>query len=827
MYNVLLSLLPSICLPLAATELASEAVYGFSRLESLGDSSWEWWAGLGALVLLLAYVWLVYRREARTVTMSRAVVLALLRTTAIAGLVAFFLGLERRTSTLVVEPSRVVVLVDTSLSMSLPSDDPTAGDGAVSRAAAAQQLLADSRLIEDLRTEHDVDLVAFGDATRPVTYLQQHQDAEGEQPSPDVGENEERLGQARIARDFDAYGHETRLGDAIATTLERYRGLPLAGIVVLTDGGQNRGLELPAAADAAAAVRAKIHSIGFGPTTAPANVDIRELIAPERAYPGDKFTLQAIVHAQDLAGQKVELQLSRRPAGDSDAPEAWELLETRAVSASADDTLETVRFETNPGEVGEYTYEVRAIPSRREVLNDDNSQRAQVAVIDRKTNVLLYAGGPTRDYRFVRNQLRRDQSFVVDVLLGTAAPGISQDANEILNEFPATAEQLSKYDAIVAFDPDWSALSADKVRLVEAWVARQAGGLVVVPGRVNTPRWSIDARMRTIRGLYPVRLPNQLLDRRSDADDLDVVSRIDVTPEGRDAEFLWLTDNREENLEVWDSFDGVYAVLKHQGPKAGATIYARLAGNADDKNGLEYIVGHYYGAGQVLLIGSGELWRLRKLGAEYYERIWTSLLRHTSQARLLQGSPRGKLLVAQDRYEVGATVPVRAVMLDQQMEPLVADSLPLELEMPGGRSSQLVLTADTSRVGTFAGEFRVLAPGAYHMTLQVPDSSDQLSRNLRVTTPQLEAGQTTRNSEALEALAAATGGHYFSMPSDAVTGSDSRPSILAATPSQSRSKRVIGAVDRAFDRHQSLVLLALVAGALSLEWIVRRLNYLA
>jgi hypothetical protein len=52
-------------------------------------------------------------------------------------------------------------------------------------------------------------------------------------------------------------------------------------------------------------------------------------------------------------------------------------------------------------------------------------------------------------------------------------------------------------------------------------------------------------------------------------------------------------------------------------------------------------------------------------------------------------------------------------------------------------------------------------------------------------------------------------------------------SLAIATPSQSRSKRVIGAIDKTFARDQSFWLLALVAGALSLEWIIRRLSYLA
>jgi hypothetical protein len=113
------------------------------------------------------------------------------------------------------------------------------------------------------------------------------------------------------------------------------------------------------------------------------------------------------------------------------------------------------------------------------------------------------------------------------------------------------------------------------------------------------------------------------------------------------------------------------------------------------------------------------------------------------------------------------------------------------------------------------------------LTLAIPDSTDELSRTIRVTTPQLEVGQTTRNAEALEQLARTTGGTYYPTPPLAIDGSDTVESLAAATPSQARSKRVIGAIDKTFARDQSFWLLALVAGALSLEWIIRRLSYLA
>ena len=71
--------------------------------------------------------------------------------------------------------------------------------------------------------------------------------------------------------------------------------------------------------------------------------------------------------------------------------------------------------------------------------------------------MLLFAGGPTREYQFVRNMLRRSEmaksgDMIVDVLLQSASDGVSQDANAILAEFPHTMQELAQYDTIIAFD---------------------------------------------------------------------------------------------------------------------------------------------------------------------------------------------------------------------------------------------------------------------------------------------------------------------------------------------------------------------------------------
>ena len=95
---------------------------------------------------------------------------------------------------------------------------------------------------------------------------------------------------------------------------------------------------------------------------------------------------------------------------------------------------------------------------------DDNLREADVEIVDRKNHVLLLAGGPTRDYQFLRSLLYRDHSTTLDVLLQSGKPGMSQEAEQSSRRFPATRQEMFDYDCVVAFDPELAGPRCDPGR---------------------------------------------------------------------------------------------------------------------------------------------------------------------------------------------------------------------------------------------------------------------------------------------------------------------------------------------------------------------------
>ncbi len=280
----------------------------------------------------------------------------------------------------------------------------------------------------------------------------------------------------------------------------------------------------------------------------------------------------------------------------------------------------------------------------------DNQREVDVDIVDRKNRVLLFAGGPTREYQFVRNMLRRSElaksgDMIVDVLLQSADEGVSQDANEILTEFPHTMQDLAQYDTIIAFDPDWRELDPQQIELVEKWVGEESGGLIAIAGPIYTDAWVQTPAMATIRKLYPVEFNRRL----ALLEDAHYGSQqpwpLDFTREGLEAEFLWLDDNAATSREVWDSFQGVFGYYRVRGPKLGATTYAiiPIRKRPPAIRSRFTLPGQFYGSGRVFYMGSGEMWRLRELDERYFNSFYTKLIRHVSQGRLLRGSPLGQL----------------------------------------------------------------------------------------------------------------------------------------------------------------------------------------
>ena len=806
--------------------LAADAPAGTRIAWEFGREGWQGPAVLAAALVLIVGWW--YRRDTKELHWFFRVFLLLLRLGVLATLGVVALDPQERTETSQVRPSRVALLVDTSVSMSFSEKTPTGNipvtaDPGPTRSAAVVKLLEKSKLLDDLRRTHDVGVYSFDSKLHYIQNFPKRIPVEPGTGQPAAAEP------AKLEKPFDwsavlkPQGTETRLGEALLELIREVSGETLSGISVLTDGQSNAGVEVASAREAAAAAKVRVISIGVGGTERPVNVQIASTQAPTHVHKGDGFSITAFVQGQGLTGKSVQVELLSKMEVDSGQ---MSVIQQKDVTLLEDGVPATVVFDYQPAESGRRMFNVRVKPVSgiRELTQEDNEKALPpVEITERKTKILLIAGGPMRDYQFTRNLLFRDPGIEIDVWLQTGRAGISQESAKLLFDFPATEADLFQYDVVVGFDPDWKLIPAAGREALSKWVFQHAGGLILIAGDVYTSELaSGNEEFQGIRALYPVVLATDLFDFELRTEDFQQPWPFEFTRPGVEAEFLQIDETPAASAQVWKQFAGVYRTYPTVKAKDGATVYAYFADRrAATENGKPILLaGQFFGAGRVLYLGSAELWRLRAVDEKFFERYWIKSIREVGQGRLLRGTNRGVLLLERQTYSLGATVQIRANLLDQQFKELVAPHVNLEVVDPRGKRliPAMQLQADKTRAGQFQGTITANLPGRYRLELPIPESTEQVVQYLQVEVPNLEFVKPEQDAAQLQRLATTElGGKY--LPLDRV-----EKELAGLLPDRSTTKIQFDVPRALWDREWVLYLLI---GLLAVEWLTRKLLKLA
>lgn len=630
----------------------------------------------------------------------------------------------------------------------------------------------------------------------------------------------------------------TKLSDAIVRSLLEQNGQALSSVILLTDGGSNAGSNIAVASNLAKANGVPVYPIGIGTNRMLENISVIDLRAPSRVYLGDPFTVSGNIRLESVTSvSQLELILSSSQASRP------ELVTEVARNRMDIDPRQPTQFFSFPFEnqpQGEWTFSVSVVPLDSEVSVADNRASTDVEVIDKVSSVLLFAGGPNREFRFLRNQLFRDPKIKVDVLLQTADDGADQEGDNLLTRFPKMESELFGYDCIIAFDPDWSQLSSEQTELVRRWVADEAGGLVVVAGPVNTPIWTSrpndDNVIDPIRKLYPVQFYSQAsgsikLGRFGGTEAFP----LEFTNVASSLEFLRFAEANEQNDEIWKKVKvfGFYAVNDE---KPGAEVIAHFSDPATRYSGKSpiYLASQLYGSGRIFFQASGEMWRTRGVGPEFFETYYTRLIRWSSQGRLLRDSGSVVLSVDKENCRPGELVEIRAVLKKADGEISEMQSLSVTINCDG--SSELIeLTRleDGTKNTIFAGSFTVRSVGKHRVEFTMLKSENERGENKNSVAidfvsriPNLELIDPRRNDRLLSTLAESSGGEYF-LASEWGAHRDRFAAALRSVPDNRIESVSSLGFDELFRKRLMVGYFLLLTLFYSLSWVIRRSHRLA
>lgn len=181
--------------------------------------------------------------------------------------------------------------------------------------------------------------------------------------------------------------------------------------------------------------------------------------------------------------------------------------------------------------------------------------------------VLLFSGGPSREYQFCRRVFVQEAArmrAVLHVCLQVTDPLGARVQDVPAERYHASfPDDLDHFDVIIAIDPDWTRLSAEQLAKLNGWVTKQGGGLVYIPAPVHTYQLTVPQQQEKLTPLTDL-LPVEVEDSRQNrwtTRSTRLPWRIHFTKEAAGVPFLKLDAEAKDPLAGWADF---LLLEKHQ-----------------------------------------------------------------------------------------------------------------------------------------------------------------------------------------------------------------------------------------------------------------------
>lgn len=624
---------------------------------SFGVPGGAWTATILGIALLVLCI-LEHQALARVTVTSRRRVLRLLRWGS--ALVAWLVAVQPTQTGPQVHESegRVVLLIDDSRSMSIAANGEP-------RAAFVPELR------EEWERSSFVDVRRLAAEMSPVT----------------AGE------------DLTFDGGDSRIGDALGSL----RAEGNVGLVVLVSDGAETGAEFVADGDDAQ----RIITVPAGPTEIRDDA-IADLEADPVAFLRQPALIRARVRRLGARGT-IPVQLIHDGV----------VVQERV--ANVDELGEgEVVFSVVPRALGRDVFRVAIPLGDDEAVSENNTRDLMIRVMRDRLRVLLVAGRPTWDVRFLRAFLERDPSIdlISFFILRTTADMANADPDELaLIPFPTDElfrEHLGSFDVIFFQDFDFEPYDMASYLPGIARYVERGGSFAMIGGIGSFGSGKYAAT--PLASVLPVEFDDVSRPERG-------VRSEHFAPQIADAfaqhPMIRLVDDAGANAALWSNLAPLAGVNQLRSAKEDAQVLLR-----HPRDGTPVLASASVEEGRVIAFAADSSWRwgMTSAGetgdASVHARFWDRTLRWLARDPVLEPA---RLTSDQERYSPGARMEVRGVLRDERYASLPRDEeITLELRL----DDEVV---ESRRVELDAGDALSLsmeapqAPGVYHLVARTAD----------------------------------------------------------------------------------------------------------
>lgn len=609
----------------------------------------------------------------------------------------------------------------------------------------------------------------------------------------------ERLDPAQEKPDWAAAAKaespSTRLGEAVREAVERYGGQSITGVVLLTDGGNNEGVD---PAEAAARLKERgvpLHVVGVG-LAEPDDVSIGALLAADTAFVKDRVPVRVRIDSRGFNGRTVELtaSLDGRPVA------------RKTVELIGGPQIEELSFLAE-GKDGrpQLSVTVSELPGEANARN--NSASRPIRIIDKKIKVLYVEGRPRWEYRYLRAVLLRDHRLEVKFLLTEGDRDLARaDPEHHVARLPDDASAF-EFDLIILGEVPAGYFSAAQLARIEELVRGKEGvpgaSLLMLAGPRHAPA---SYRDTPVGGLLPVKIAP------AGREPLDERIHPVATQAGSESLITSLDPDAGRNADLWSMVHPLYDVPRLDGAKPGATVLATLSDKARRTEEHPLIAWQRYGSGKTMYVGTDQLWRLRfKRGDELHARFWGQAIQFLTLSRLLNENKRIRIETDRNTGRTGERIQIYANVLDEGSEPVKADSHVVFVQCPGEAEPRAVrLEPVPGSAGLFQGFFTPDRGGRHQISSGTVGAGAGNVVELDVSAVSRELLDTAMREGLLRKMAELSGGRYFT-----VRELGALPELLEAKP-----RTMTVQEEKTLWDHWWVI--AVIVACLGTEWFFRR-----
>ena len=614
-----------------------------------------------------------------------------------------------------------------------------------------------------------------------------------------IGQSLRLISDNEVMISEDLMGLEAKeQGTSITASLEAVAssgGIPLAGIVLLSDGIDNAKSQRSEVVLQNLGVRGiPVYTVPIG-LTDPDDVSIRNIVMQEVAYSGDKVPVRVQIQSKGYERRTARLAV---------------LLNDRRVSSRIirfDGGLqfEEVDFRVDVYEKGAAQIDVIIEPFDDEISTVNNRVSRSVRIVNEKVNVLYIEGNARWEYRYLRAILKRDPRINATFIASNVGPEVARNSPEHIERFPNDREDAFQYDLVILGDVDASFFTDDELRLLEELIRDRGASLLMLCG----PMYSPGSYTGTpVQAMLPVRFDTEAGWKKIAESVYPVLTR-----EGRSSLVMTLENEVELNDRIWSRMAPMDQLPPLLSAKPGATVLAVLSDSTARDQSYPLVAWQRYGTGKCMSIASDRLWRLRyRTGDKYHWRVWSQCIQFMTLSRLMGEHKRIRLETDRSVYAVDGQCRLYAHVLDDSFDPVVQPVFEVYvLSIDGGQAKQLVsLRPDKSQPGLYEGYFAPPDPGRYRLEANENDQRVSSTTEFQVTDVRQELIDTDMRLAHLQRIANLTGGASLGIRELSKLSSLVNDRLITT---KVRSERPLW--------DNSLVVLLLVA-LLGAEWILRR-----